>query len=222
MAWAVPVAIGASGCSESRTPDDITFDAAGDREVRDAPPDVDELVVCGDPDSLTTPLDPDERRAFFDGCERFLGSVSFSDRPVVSPEIYRTVQIIEGFVNFLRNNELRSMDGFDSLRVVEGRFVIRNAPVLTDLRALGNLERIGGRLELESNWALESLEGLQRLESIGALTWINGGEVSPLELTGLREIRGDVRIRSVPRADVEAFLSQVRVDGEIDVTYPDE
>ncbi len=162
-------------------------------------------------------LDPEEL-LIFEGCERLDGSIvlrdKFSDRRNLASIVLITGNLNGGgYVG-----EPLSLEGLDSLEVVEGGFTFftdnlidysgvpklrsvgsfstRSVPELEDFRGLENLSEVRGNFTITSNPKLQSLAGLE----------------------GLEPAHGDVRIREnplLPQAEIDALCERVTVDGEV-------
>lgn len=162
-------------------------------------------------------LDPEEL-ATFEGCERLDGSIvlsaGFPDRrnltslvvitgnlgaggyvgEPMSLEGLDSLEVVEGGVTFFTDN-LIDYSGVPRLRSV-GSFGTRSVPELVDFRGLESLSEVRGNFTITSNPKLQSLAGLD----------------------GLERVHGDVRIREnplLPQAEIDAFLERVTVDGEV-------
>ena len=161
-----------------------------------------------------------EELSTFDGCERLDGSLvlrdGFPDRTnlrsvvvitgslgaggyvgePVTLEGLDSLEVVEGGFRFLEDN-LGDFAGVPKLRSV-GSFRAEIVPSLEDLRGLENLREVHGRFRVSYNPNLRSLAGLE----------------------GLEHIHGDLTIAEnplLPPAEVEAFLERVTVDGEVEV-----
>ncbi|MEM9193386.1 MAG: hypothetical protein AAGF12_29700 [Myxococcota bacterium] len=156
------------------------------------------------------------------GCERFLGSVDFmNDHEARDARLLSGLRVIDGQVTFFRNYSLESLDGLDRLEEV-GQLTIRDT-ALPSLAALGQLRRVDGVFGIASNRNLQGFRGLERLESVGSLSILGNPEATSLDgLSGLQEVRGNARLWDLPRAEIDAFVARVRIDGEVDVIYSDE
>lgn len=159
-----------------------------------------------------------EELSTFDGCERLEGSIvlrnGFPDRnnlaslvvitgnlggggyvgEPVSLEGFDSLEVVEGSLTFLEDN-LADYSGVPKLRSV-GSFGARGIPALVDFGGLENLTEVRGNLTVTRNPKLQSLEGLE----------------------GLQRVHGDVRIGDnplLPPEEVDALLERVTVDGDV-------
>jgi hypothetical protein len=161
-----------------------------------------------------------EELSTFDGCERLDGSLTllneFPDRTNL-----QSIVVITGNLNGGGYNaDPLTLDGLDSLEVVEGGFTffednlgdysgvpkLRSVgsfraaliPELEDFRGLENLREVHGSFSITNNPELRSLSGLEGLEHVG----------------------GDLRIGEnpqLPPEEIETLLERVTVDGEVSV-----
>ncbi|MCB9666100.1 MAG: hypothetical protein H6732_18475 [Alphaproteobacteria bacterium] len=167
-------------------------------DPRCAPPDTDlgEEVVCGEVDVYFRPRADDD----LGGCTRFRGSITVADA---------------------FGDELAPLD---TLRRVDGELTIFRNHGLTDLRALGRLEQVGGALTVrldDSDGAFRSLAGLERLREVGALDVDGNPWLASLDgLSCLEVVHGPVHFREnplLPREEIDALLAHVEVEGEVTV-----
>ena len=156
----------------------------------------------------------------FDGCERLDGHVTlrngFPDRRNL-----RSIVVITGNLGgggYV--GESLSLEGFDSLEVVEGNlsFLEDN---LVDYSGVPNLRRVGG-FNAMAVPELEDFRGLENLrEVLGPFRVTYNPKLRSLAgLEGLERVHGDLSIGEnpeLPAAEVEALLEHVTVDGEITV-----
>lgn len=96
----------------------------------------------------------------------------------------------------LNSTTLTRLVGLERLRVVGGELRLLNCP-LTDLRALSNLERVGG-LEIVECDALPNLDGLDNLAATVKLTLGGLGSLTNIRgLRGLREVGDEIGESSI-------------------------
>lgn len=137
------------------------------------------LLVCSGDYSVTTQTQLDALAR----CEQIEGSLSIGNGSleIVSLQPLANVQRIQGSLRIgviFRGLELTSLAGLDNLQVVEGDVHIVSNDNLTTLEGLNSLERVGGSLYIGEppslelpfsvgNTSLTSLEGLNNLSSVG-------------------------------------------------------
>jgi hypothetical protein len=80
---------------------------------------------------------------------------------------FNNVKVITGNLFLNNNDSLTNLVGLDSLISVGNNFIVRNHTRLTNLNGLDTLSSIMGRLEIEGNDSLLNLQGLNQLEYIG-------------------------------------------------------
>lgn len=159
-----------------------------------------------------------EELSTFDGCERLDGSLvlrnGFPDRTNL-----RSIVVITGNFNgggFV--GDPLTVEGLDSLEVVEGHFGFLQDN-LGDFAGVPKLRSVGGfRAELVPD--LEDFRGLENLrEAHGTFRVAGNPKLRSLAgLEGLEHIHGDLTIRGnplLPPEEIEALLDRVTVDGEI-------
>jgi hypothetical protein len=161
-----------------------------------------------------------EELSTFDGCERLDGSLTLRnelpDRSNLRSVVVITgnlggggyngdpltldgldsLEVVEGVVSFLEDN-LGDFSGVPKLRSV-GTFRVELVPMLEDFRGLESLREVHGTFRVTHNPTLHSLAGLE----------------------GLEHVHGDLTIRGnpeLPAAEIDALLEHVKVDGEITV-----
>ena len=173
------------------------------------------LTECGSEGRIVSPAyDP---AAYFEGCERFLGSVDFADSNAEDLTWLSPLRRIDGFLNLFRNGELVSLQGPVALESI-GELRVRFSQQLSDLTGLEALHSIDERLFIDSNEALTSLSGLEGLKVTGEVLIRDNPELESLEgLSGLRRVRGDVTIYGNPNLtsdEIQNFLDQITVEGD--------
>ncbi len=161
-----------------------------------------------------------EELSTFDGCERLDGSLvlsyGFPDRTNLRSIVVITgnfngggyvgdpltvegldsLEVVEGDFGFFEDN-LGDFAGVPKLRSVKG-FRLESVPSIEDFRGLENLREMHGRFRVAYNPKLRSFAGLG----------------------GLERIHGDLTIAEnplLPPEEIEAFLERVTVDGEVEV-----
>ena len=161
-----------------------------------------------------------EELSTFGGCERLDGHLvlrnGFPDRTNL-----RSIVVITG--NFNGGGyvgEPLTVQGLDSLEVVEGQFGFFEDN-LGDFTGVPKLRSVGG-FRLDSVPSIEDFRGLENLREVhgGFRVGYNPKLHSFAGLEGLEHIHGDVTIAEnplLPPDEVEAFLERVTVDGEVEV-----
>ena len=174
----------------------------------------DNLRTCT-PENITL---KQEELSTFDGCERLDGSLvlrnGFPDRTNL-----RSIVVITG--NFNGGGyvgEPLSVEGLDSLEVVEGHFGFFEDN-LGDFAGVPKLRTVGG-FGAEVVPSLEDFRGLENLREVhgGFRVAYNPQLRSLAGLEGLEHIHGDLTIRGNPLLapeEIEALIDRVKVDGEV-------
>ena len=159
-----------------------------------------------------------EELSTFDGCERLDGSLvlrnGFPDRTNLRSVVVITGSLgAGGYVG-----EPVTLEGLDSLEVVEGgfRFLEDN---LGDFAGVPKLRTVGG-FGAEVVPSLEDFRGLENLREVhgGFRVAYNPQLRSLAGLEGLEHIHGDLTIRGNPLLapeEIEALIDRVKVDGEV-------
>ena len=199
-----------------------------------------EAVVCGESGDQAG---NDDEVATLAGCQIYRGSLSLG-RSVTSLSPLASLRILEGRLSTPGHNSdletldgleqlqsvgelvfsrdgLRVMSGVPNLREVKGAFKLFGLTNLTDLDGLENLE-FTGRFEVSFNAALVDFDGLSGLQRVEGDLYIDGNpELTGLDgLVALEHVTGDLYIREnpkVPKSQIDALLSRVRIDGEVHV-----
>jgi hypothetical protein len=161
-----------------------------------------------------------EELSAFDGCERLDGTLTLRHELPDRTNLRSIVVITGNLGGGGYNGDPLTLDGLDSLEVVEGGFSFfednlgdysgvpklrsvgsfraEAVPMLEDFRGLESLREVRGNFRVTYNPTLRSLSGLEGLEHVG----------------------GDLRIGEnpqLPAAEIDALLEHVKVDGEITV-----
>ncbi len=115
--------------------------------------------------------------------------------------------------------QLQSLAGLEQLRLmVDGGLVFLSNAKLESLSALRDCEIIGGPLRIARHDSLRSLDGLQRVSRLSELAIVGNPLLRDLSgLSGLQRVDGDVefdRNASLPRSEIDRFLSRVQVGGQ--------
>lgn len=116
--------------------------------------------VCGEPGDVLRPYAPQD----IAGCVIYRGEITIADV------------------------QWANLDGFESLRVVEGDVALFRSPKLADLRGLANLERVGGVFSINMCDSLTTLSQLTSLREVGELQIRQdaNGKLPPSEVETLR------------------------------------
>lgn len=109
------------------------------------------------------------------------------------------------------SNDVRDLEGLETLRVVTGDLVIQGTTELAGLTGLDNLQQLGGGIVLIENQKLESLAGLNQLAEIGGnLTVLNNPALT--DISALKSATFGSSI-SITLADNDGLLSLDGLEG---------
>ncbi|MBN2716843.1 MAG: hypothetical protein JXX14_13410, partial [Deltaproteobacteria bacterium] len=127
---------------------------------------------------------------------------------------------------------LESLEGLNSLEVIDDHFFLVGCVLLENLTGLNGLKHIQGRFYINDNFNLRSLEGLDSLTSIARNLYITSNEhlESVDGLESLTNINGDLIIGSDHEyyddgkgnpvlASLSAFSSELQVKGRVRVGF---
>ncbi len=159
-----------------------------------------------------------EELSTFDGCERLDGSLVLRDGFPDRTNLRSVVVITGNFNGGGYVGDPLTVEGLDSLEVVEGQFGFLEDN-LGDFAGVPKLRSVGSfRAELVPS--LEDFRGLKNLREVhGTFRVAHNPELRSLAgLEGLEHIHGDLTIRGnplLPPEEIEALLERVTVDGEV-------
>ena len=215
---------GCSGCYESTSSDGGAMDAssvpdaAAREDCGEWTLDPGSLTACGDAMSLYGERSFAEDPDLLAGCERFRGGFDFAYATITDASALASLRWIDGRLSFFHASDLVSLAGLEQLEHV-AELSISGLSRVEDLSPLARLRRVENRLIIDGNGALESLHGLEQLQEVGDLVLFVEPELSDSVTLGslacLRQVRGDVDLRNVRRAEVDAFLARVEVEGTV-------
>lgn len=83
-------------------------------------------------------------------------------------------------------NNLKSLQGLENLKLIDGNLMLQENAQLTDISALGNLSIITDRIYLQNNQSLERLNGLEKITKLEGLEITNNYKL--WDLQGLKNL----------------------------------
>ena len=126
------------------------------------------------------------------------------------------IEVVMGNVGF-GSSKLKNLSGLDNLRIIHGDLTFANNSSEFDKSSLGNLEHVGGELEVNTV-RFESFEGLNNLRSLGSLRITLEDSFRSFEgLNALQRIEDGIVLRFLEMNSFKGLDNLEYVGGQIEV-----
>ncbi len=124
-----------------------------------------------------------------------------------------------GALSLIGLEKITNLDALGRLERNEGPLRLHQLTQLQDVMGLAALREVGGFLQITYNEELLSLRGLEGVREVESLTITHNPKLRSLRgLSGLERVRGDVEIHGntmLSGVEIDVFLARLTIDGEV-------